>query len=202
MAVNVATLTAKIEADIKDFENGMKKADRRLDDLEKSTGKASKGISGFNKAAAAAAAAGLAALAGKTIMLASDAEEAGSAFRTVFGPAVDDAQRFVEDFANKAGFAEFELQQLMATTGNITQALGAGEEASAAMSAEMATLAGDVASFSNAAGGAPAVLAALQSALTGEREALKTYGIVISETEVQERALQETQKERAADLTR
>ena len=46
----------------------------------------------------------------------------------------------------------------------------------------------DVASFSNISAGAEPVLNAFRSALVGEREALKTYGI-ITEAEVQTEAL-------------
>ena len=134
--------------------------------------------------------------------MAIDAEEAESAFKTAFGEALPEATAFVEDFALKAGFATHELQQMLAITGTVIQGIGGTEAESAKLSETMAVLAGDVASFSNASGGAEAVLAALQSAINGEREALKTYGLAVSETEVQERALQNTQKERAGDLTR
>jgi hypothetical protein len=206
MAVNVATLTAKLEADIRDFDRDMKTASKRIDKLEAGTKKASKGMGGMSSAAAKLGAALSAAAIAKGIAnvtkMAVDAEEAGSAFKTVFGPSVESAGRFVEEFANKAGFAEYELEQLLATTGNIVQGIGATETESAALSETMARLAGDVASFSNAAGGAPAVLGALQSALTGEREALKTYGIVISEADVQQRALANSGKSAASELTK
>lgn len=144
----------------------------------------------------------LAQVGGAVLKLAVDAQEAESAFATSFGEALPEATAFVDEFANKAGFATAELKQMLAITGSVVQGIGATEAESAALSERMATLAGDVASFSNAAGGAEAVLYALQSAINGEREALKTYGLAIVETEVQERALRDTQKERAADLTR
>lgn len=137
-----------------------------------------------------------------TTGLAIDAAEAESAFNTAFGDALPQASKFVDEFANKAGFANFELQQMLAITGTVIQGIGGTEQESAKLSETMARLAGDVASFSNASGGAEAVLGALQSAINGEREALKTYGLAISETEVQERALSNTQKNRKDDLTR
>lgn len=153
-------------------------------------------------AVAGLAVAKMAQLASQTVGLAVDAEEAGSAFATTFGEATVAATEFVDDFANKAGFARHELQQLLATSGNVAQGIGATETKSAALAESMARLAGDVASFSNAAGGSEAVLMALQSALTGEREALKTYGIAISEAEVAQLALNETGKTRVDQLTR
>jgi hypothetical protein len=144
----------------------------------------------------------LAELGGAAIKMAIDAGEAASAFATTFGPATDRVGRFVDEFANKAGFASFELEQMLAVTGNVVQGLGATEKESADLSITMATLAGDVASFSNAQGGAQGVMAALQSAINGETEALKTYGLAISQTEVVERALLDTGKQRADELTR
>ena len=45
MAGNVvATLVAKLEADIRGFESGMKKAETRIDGLEASTGQATAGM--------------------------------------------------------------------------------------------------------------------------------------------------------------
>jgi len=137
-----------------------------------------------------------------TVRLAIDAEEAAAAFNTTFGPAVNRATRFVEGFANMAGFTAGELQQLLAITGNVVQGIGATADESADLAVRMATLAGDVASFSNAAGGAKSVLLALQSAINGEREALKTYGLAISEVEVQQAALDATNKKSVDDLSR
>lgn len=167
-----------------------------FDNLTGKIGKFAKG------AVAGAAAAKFVQLGSQLVGMAIDAGEAASAFETTFGEGVGAASDFVDEFANKAGFARHELQQMLATTGNVAQGIGATEVESAALAEQMARLAGDVSSFSNASGGAEAVLAALQSAMTGEREALKTYGIAVSETEVQERALQMTQKSRADELTR
>lgn len=141
-------------------------------------------------------------LTGQVAKMAIDAGEAEAAFDTTFGEALPRASAFVDEFASKAGFATYELKQMLAITGNVVQGIGATEQESAALSERMAILAGDVASFSNAQGGAEAVMLALQSAINGEREALKTYGLAINEAEVQQRALLDTGKERADELTR
>ena len=170
------------------------------------TGGMTKQWSSFTKLAAAAGVGVLAKqlkdLAVESVKLAIDAEEAAAAFDTTFGAAVGQAGRFVEEFAVKAGFTTGTLKQMLAVTGNVAQGLGATETESAALAESMAVLAGDVASFSNATGGAEAVLGALQSAISGEREALKTYGLAISEAEVQQRALNDTGKQSVAQLTR
>jgi hypothetical protein len=133
--------------------------------------------------------------------LSMEAEDAGSKFDTVFGPAVGKVTKFVEEFANMAGFAKHELKDLLGTSGNVLQGLGATEGQAAELAEGMARLAGDLASFNGATKDTPNVLRALQSALTGEREALKTYGIVITQAEVDTVALGMAGKKTAGDLT-
>ena len=141
-------------------------------------------------------------LGGQAIQSAVDAEEAASAFDTTFGPAAARAGQFVENLANKAGMANYQMQQMMAVTGNVVQGIGATADESERLSERMLTLASDVASFSNAEGGTEAVMLALQSAINGEREALKTYGLALSETEVQQKAFEMTGKSSVDELTR
>jgi hypothetical protein len=136
------------------------------------------------------------------IGMAVEAEDAGSAFDTVFGPAVGRMNKFVDEFAHKAGFASFELKKLLATSGNIVQGIGATADESAELAEKMARLAADVASFKEGVGSTPQALYALQSALTGERESLKQFGIVILETDVQAKAFAMTGKSVAKDLTK
>ena len=136
------------------------------------------------------------------IELASDANEAQAMFEETFGNALPQASAFVEEFAHKAGFAEHELQQLLGTSGAVMQGIDFTTEASADLSMKLATLAGDVASFSNAQGGAKAVLDAMTKSLLGERESLKTYGIAINEAEVQTEAFAMTGKSSAKELTK
>ena len=130
------------------------------------------------------------------------AEEAGAAFGTTFGSAAERATLFLEDFANKAGLTVGEAQQLQATLGAVAQGIGFTQEASADLSIELTKIAADVASFSNISQGAEPVLQAFRSALVGEREALKTYGIAITEAEVQTKAFEQTGKDSADALNR
>ena len=144
-----------------------------------------------------------AATAGREIVnLASDANEARSAFETTFGKAVPELSGFVDDFANKAGLAAFELEGLLTQSGAVLQGIEFTAEGSADLSQKLATLAGDVASFSNVQGGAQPVLEAFTKALLGERESLKTFGIAILEADVQQQAFIMTGKTSAKELTK
>tara|TARA_R110000824_G_scaffold47780_3_gene135640 strand:- start:1548 stop:3476 length:1929 start_codon:yes stop_codon:yes gene_type:complete len=131
-----------------------------------------------------------------------DAEEAGAAFDTTFGTAAQRATQFLEEFANKAGLTVGEAQQLQSVLGAVAQGIGFTQEASADLSIELTKIAADVASFSNISAGAEPVLQAFRSALVGEREALKTYGIAITEADVQTKAFEQTGKDSADALNR
>jgi len=136
------------------------------------------------------------------VNLGSDANEARSAFETTFGESVPKLSGFVDEFANKAGLAAFELEGLLTQSGAILQGIEFTGEASADLSTKLATLAGDVASFSNVQGGAEPVMQAFTKALLGERESLKTYGIAIMEADVQTKAFEMTGKSSAKELTK
>ncbi len=136
------------------------------------------------------------------VNLGSDANEARSAFETTFGESVPKLSGFVDEFANKAGLAAHELEGLLTQSGAIMQGIEFTGEASADLSVKLATLAGDVASFSNVQGGAEPVMQAFTKALLGERESLKTYGIAIMEADVQQQAFIMTGKTSASELTK
>ncbi len=189
----------KVSNSTKDFNKSVEKG-------TKENAKFASGMSGLGKAAIA----GGAIFAAKSLLdfsksaldAAVSAEEAGAAFDTTFGTAAARATLFLEDFANKAGLTVGEAQQLQATLGAVAQGIGFTQEASADLSIELTKIAADVASFSNISAGAEPVLQAFRSALVGEREALKTYGIAITEAEVQSKAFEITAKRNTDELTR
>ena len=76
----------------------------------------------------------------------------------------------------------------------VLQGIDMSAEASVNFSKDLSVLAGDVAAFNNVQGGTQPVLEAMTKALLGERESLKTYGIAISEAEVQTQAFAMTGK--------
>lgn len=183
-----------------------KQLDGSVKNSEKANAKFSSGMSGLQKTAIA----GGAIFAAKSLLdfsksaldAAVSAEEAASAFGTTFATAADRATIFLEDFANKAGLTVSEAQQLNAILGSVAQGIGFTAEESADLAIELTTIAADIASFMNVAAGAAPVLQSFQRALVGERESLATYGIKISELEVQTKALAMSGKENAEQLTR
>lgn len=173
------------------------KSDTALGKFSRGLGKVgSAAATGFGIVGAAATVAGV-----QAIKTASNAAEAATAFDVTFGNAVKNLNPFIDEFANKAGLADFELKDLLKTTGAITQGIGFTQEESAELSKQISILAGDVAAFNNVQGGAQPVIESFTKALLGERESLKTYGVTILEADVQARAFLQTGKSNAKQLT-
>ena len=137
-----------------------------------------------------------------SITAASAAQEAAGAFGTTFGGAAEQLGEQLSKNANLFGLTTSEAKQLIGVFGAVAQGMGFTQDESADLSSRLFELSGDIASFNNITAGAEPVLRAFQSAIVGEREALKTYGIAISEAEVQTKAFQMTGKTSADALTR
>src|SRR5690625_3465554 len=128
-------------------------------------------------------------------------EETNTKFQTVFGPEADQVLNFLSSFAERAGLSNQQARELTATTGSFFQGLRFGQNESARMSIIMTRLAADIASFNNVAGGTEQVMNALQSAMSGERERLKQYGIIIREQDVIQQAMNNTRATSVSQIT-
>ena len=187
------------------LDRGVKQAQTQLNKLKGVGDVASAGMKGLGKGmgvalkGATALGAGVAVAGAKLLELGSDAEESANAFQVTFKDAEKSLGSFVDDFANKAGFTTAELQQLLSFTGGVTNAMGATAEESAELSKTVAELAGDIGSLKNIP--AEQAVRAMTSALTGERESLKSLGIVIKQTDVDQKALEMTNKSSVKELT-
>jgi hypothetical protein len=135
----------------------------------------------------------------RTFELGAAVEETGSKFATVFGESADEMDAFIGRWGSLAGLSRTQAREVTATTGAIVQGMGLAQAASAQYAEAVTRLAGDLSSFNNVP--IAETSRAIQAAITGERESLKRLGIVILETDVQKRALIETGKRRAEQLT-
>jgi hypothetical protein len=183
-----------------------KKLDTDVKNSTKKNAEFSAGMSGLGKTAIAGAslfaAKSLLDFSVSAIQAASSAQEAAGAFGTTFAGAAEKLNGELAKNANLFGLTTSEAQQLISVFGSVAQGIGFTQEESADLSSDLFNLAGDIASFNNITAGAAPVLQAFRSALVGEREALKTYGIAITEAEVQTKAFEQTGKTSADALTR
>jgi len=123
---------------------------------------------------------------GLMVNQASDAQETFSKFGVVFKSVFDDAQAAVDELTTSYGLSEVAAKDLMAATGDLLTGLGMAPDVALDLSLKTQQLAVDLASFTNYAGGAAGASEALTKAMLGEREMLKSLGIVITEEMVQE----------------
>jgi hypothetical protein len=128
---------------------------------------------------------------GECIEYASKLQETQNKFDVVFKKSKDQANAFAKTLVESYGLAKEEAMSFLAGTGDILTGLGMQSDKALELSNSVAQLGIDLASFSNVEGGSERAIAALTSALTGEREALKAYGIVVSEEMIKEKLVAE-----------
>lgn len=122
----------------------------------------------------------------KLLGLWSDVEEFESKFKTVFGGVEDLALQTFQTMWEAVGRSRTELIQFAGTVGDTLKPLWFASDEALVLSENMIKLAIDVASFNNVSD--QQAINAFTKALTGEREALKSLGIVINETDVKKKA--------------
>lgn len=128
---------------------------------------------------------------GSMIIKASEAEETYAKFGTVFQDVIGDAEIAAADLAESYGLSTLASKDMLAATGDLLTGLGVNSEAALELSLKTQQLAVDLASFTNFSGGAKGASEALTKAMLGERESIKSLGIVITEEMVKEALLAE-----------
>jgi len=123
---------------------------------------------------------------GALLRLASDAEEVGSKFNVVFADLAGSADAWASSFADSVGRAETETKRAMANAGDLFKPLGFAVDDALELSKALVGLSVDVASFNNAMDAE--VMRDFQSALVGNHETVRKYGIVISESTLEQEA--------------
>lgn len=175
-------------------------AERRLKIIVDQDGSAAEGVSGLSSALgglvnpaalAVTAIAGIGA-AGFTatsflVGLGSSAEEMEGKFNIVFGSSAPAATAALDEFGNAVGRNKFDLMGMAASLQDTFVPLGFARDKAADMSVQVAELAVDIGSFNNVA--EETVASDLQSALTGQTEVMKKYGVVINQAAIEQEAL-------------
>ncbi len=193
----VATLVAKLEADVRDFEQGMRKAERRLDKLEGTTKKADRqtrnlGGSMSNLATKAtigvAAVGAVGAVAFDMVKSFSNLEESINAVNVQFGDGAETILAFGEQAAESVGLANSEFNQLSVVTGALLSNFIADQEAAAAETIKLTQRASDMASVFNT--DVSQALGAVQSAIRGETEPIRQFGVLLDAAAIRAKAVE------------
>lgn len=130
---------------------------------------------------------GMGLLAKSMISTASAAEETQAKFDTVFKELAGSSNLWAEEFGDSVGRASHEVKDWMATLQDTFVPLGIARAEAAELSKNLVKLGVDVASLNNAADAE--VIRDFTSALVGNHETVRKYGILISETAIKQAAM-------------
>lgn len=107
--------------------------------------------------------------------------------RKVFPQMQSEMQNWAKNAADNFGLSQKQALQFTSTMGSMAKSFGFSEKQAAGMATTLAGLAGDMASFYS--GDQDEMFQKLQSVFTGETESLKSLGIVMSQTALNEFAM-------------
>jgi hypothetical protein len=111
---------------------------------------------------------------------ASRLEETLNKFNVVFGDLADAQRKWADSFAADMGRSRTEVMDFMSQAQSLIVPVGINQEQAAQMSTTLTQLSYDLASFHNATD--PEAFEALRSALLGESEPMKRFGVIVNET--------------------
>ena len=183
-----------------------KRAGRSVTKVGDSSKKANKSLTNFAGTATrffagTAVAAGMAVFVNEGIKMADTADLIRVSWDKTFGAAGAALVSNLEDQRKALGLAEFEMQKLLGTTGQLAQQQGMSKEESAAFAEQLFVMAGDVAAFTGELDQAPRVLGAFQAAIRGEFDPLEQFGIKLSQAAINNKALEMSGKTVVSELT-
>ena len=119
--------------------------------------------------------------------MASSVEEMQSKSSVVFGRFVNDVRGQLEKFGNEVGRSTFELEGMASSIQDTFVPMGFARGEASKLSVQLTKLAVDVASFNNASD--TATMMAFQSALVGNHETVRRFGVVITEATLKQELL-------------
>ncbi len=158
-------------------------------------------VRGAGNAKIAVAAMTAAVIAGmvKVSGMAGDMMEVQSKFNVVFQGLTREANAWSKNFGDAVGRSQMEIKRAMAGTQDLFVPLGFGRKEAFELSKALTELSVDVASFNNSMDAD--VMANFQSALVGNHETVRKFGIIISEAAIEQEAFRRGLNKSYKDLT-
>lgn len=188
MATTVDTLLVRIESDMLSLRRDLQK-------IRQDTDRTTRGIVGsFRKmgpligaVAGAVVVRQIGRMGMAAINLASDVEEMQNKSRVVFGQFRDTVVADLTEFGDAVGRSGFELEEMASSIQDTFVPMGFARGEASKLSVELTKLAVDVASFNNASD--VDTMRAFQSAIVGNHETVRRFGIVITEATLKQELL-------------
>jgi hypothetical protein len=122
-----------------------------------------------------------------SIKAVSDLEEQTAKFRTVFRGSLEKANKDVEELTENYAMSTREARQNMAAIQDLLVPMGMARDKAANFSGEIVKLSADLGSFNNLP--TALVMDNIASALTGQYRAMRKYGVVLLDTDVTQRVV-------------
>ncbi|KAA3644563.1 MAG: hypothetical protein DWQ07_14180 [Chloroflexi bacterium] len=194
-AVDVATLRVMVRADVKDYLDDMNKAKKKTSDWKQGVKMLGGVLGGFSAAVAVQQAIRFGQA---SIQASSDAEESASKFRVVFGDRAEEIEKLLGEEATAINRSGVEWMDYAATIQDTLVPLGFARDAAADMSVEVVKLAEDLASFNNL--DSAKVVQDIQTAIVGNTEVLRKYGVVAQQRQIIDEAINSGLVEQASEI--
>jgi len=136
---------------------------------------------------------------GAAIKMASDFEESLNKVNVAFGEASGEVRNFAKTTLDQFGIAEGTALDMAALFGDMSTSMGLSVDAAADLSTSLVGLAGDLASFKNM--NIEEVTTALNGVFTGETESLKRLGVVMTQVNLEQFAMEQGIKKTIKEMT-
>lgn len=182
------TLKLSILGDVDNLNKSLKAATQDVETFGDKMGKAGK-VVGAALAAAAAAAGAMAVKIGiDAVKAASDLSETVSKVGVLFGKTSKDIEKFAEGAAGSLGQTKQQALDAAATFATFGKAAGLSGQDLSKFSIDFVKLSSDLASFNNTS--PEQAINAIGSALRGEAEPLRAYGVLLDDASLRQQALE------------
>ena len=185
-------LRVVVSADTKSFVTGLNAASTKL----KTFGNKAKDI---GKSLSMSLTLPIGLVGGAAIKLASDFEESMNKVDVAFGQSSESVKDFAKTTLEQFGIAEGSALEMTSLFGDMATGMGIAQNDAANLSTSMVGLAGDLASFKNM--NIEEVTTALSGVFTGETESLKRLGIVMTEVNLKQFAMEQGIKKNIKEMT-
>lgn len=179
----VAT-TVGVSAGLESAADDADVAEGGVSDLSQAADRATEALGAMGLAASAT---GLVAFFQQSVMAASDLDESMNAIDTIFKTSNGTIYEFSANAGKQLGMTELAAREAAATFGIYGQQANLATDENAKFSVQMATLAGDMASFRNTS--PEQAIGAIGAAFRGESDPIEAYGVILNETILKTRAM-------------
>lgn len=187
LVVQIRAETGNLKQEITGAQHLVKGFGDETDNMEKKSSSSLKRLIPSWQAIGAAAGLAATAMIGaglKMVQLAADADATVSKFNVVFGDGAGAATEWAESISEATGRNKYDVMELTSTMQALMVGMGTNRDEAAKMSEAYYQLGLDMAAFYNTTD--EEAVNAIKSGLAGESEPLKRYGVLLSETAVQE----------------